>query len=535
MSFEINENGIDTSDEVTHLEFVGDSASDYDHEVSTFSKDITLMEKFLESACKKQKTSYSSSLRSLKITYYSKLSDNKILYVLRLYPNITSLNFEQSESFTDALLIIPQLRISQYPRCGLELLCIGGLKRYKPISDRTISAIAHSCPNLYHLSLKGCHNITDNSVNNLLQHIHNLKFLKLDQCRFITDSSIRNIANFCPKLEHLDIGTCDASDISICNIVHSCKNLKYLDIRCCRLVTDIVTNEIAQHCSNLEFLSIVGTNISKDALIKLNPKIKIKQDSTLDMGPEEELNNLRTSLVYLVQDLWLSYANLEDIVQYYEDKIKDEHYQKSIVELERDMRGTAERLGLMVSMYGLKEKINYQPTNPELDTIYAITDRASVKIHKHNLTYTMVEANNNTESTHQKLLQNKPLGDTSNHDPKGLQETGDKIASLIESMKKISISVNGRDTEAVCDSDLARQVLYKEIQISLRELLLIVKPEIQQDIINSIANPDITKKRKIPRKKSIFNDFSSLSSESDSGSDNDKNFTVNMVKAKKRD
>ncbi|RHZ76347.1 hypothetical protein Glove_198g80 [Diversispora epigaea] len=513
MPFEINENGIDTSDEVIHLEFVGDSASNYDHEVSTFSKDITLLEKFLESVCKKQKTSYSSSLRSLKITYYSKLLDNKILYILRSYPNITSLNFEQSESFTDASLIeiarsytnLESLNIHVKASCGLELLCIGGLKRYRPISDRTISAIAHSCPNLYHLSLKGCHNITDNSVNNLLQHIHNLKFLELDQCRFITDSSIHNIANFCPKLEHLDIGACDASNISICNIVHSCKNLKYLDIRCCCLVTDIVINEIAQHCSNLEFFSIVDTNISKNALIKLNPKIKIKQDSTLDMGPEEELNDLRTSLVYLVQDLWLSYVNLEDIVQYCEDKIKDEHYQKSIVELERDMRGTAERLSLMVSIYGLKEKINYQPTNPELDTNYAITEfvprdikyRAELvsKIYKHNLTYTMVEANNNIESVRQNL-----------------QEKNYKIVPVI-------VSVNGRDTEVVCDSGsecpiisyegaktldleidksppnttdkvvfrIIKQVSGKKIQISLRQLLKILKSEIQQDIINSIA------------------------------------------------
>src|SRR5207248_261085 len=136
----------------------------------------------------------------------------------------------------------------------LELLCIGGLKRYKPISDQTIVAVAHSCPNLCHLSLKGCHNITDVSVNRLLQRIHNLEYLELDQYRFITDSSICNIANSCPKLKHLDIGASDASDTTICNIVRSCKNLRYLDIRCYRLVTDIVIDEIAQHCSSLECL-----------------------------------------------------------------------------------------------------------------------------------------------------------------------------------------------------------------------------------------------------------------------------------------
>jgi len=137
----------------------------------------------------------------------------------------------------------------------------------------------------------------------LLQHIHNLEYLELDQCRFITDSSICNIANSCPKLEHLNIGASDASDTTICNIVRSCKNLRYLDIRCCRLVTDIVIDEIAQHCSSLECFGIQLTNVSKDALSKLNPKIKIKRDSVLDMGPEKELNDLQVTLVNLVQYL----------------------------------------------------------------------------------------------------------------------------------------------------------------------------------------------------------------------------------------
>ncbi|CAG8525164.1 2342_t:CDS:2 [Acaulospora morrowiae] len=163
----------------------------------------------------------------------------------------------------------------------------------------------------------------------MLQQIHNLNLTS--QCRLITDSFISDITNFCPKLEHLDIGGCDVSDIVICNIVRSC------------------------------------TNVGKDALSKLNPKIKIKRDSTLDMEPEE-LDELRTSLVYLVGDLWLTYANLGDIVQYCEDKIKDNYYQKSIVELKRDMRNMAERLGLMISIYGL------QPTNPELNTKFAITE-----------------------------------------------------------------------------------------------------------------------------------------------------------------
>ncbi|CAG8728072.1 6155_t:CDS:2 [Rhizophagus irregularis] len=208
MTSEIKENKINTSNkQVTHLEFVGDRTSDYNHELSVFGENITLLENFLESACNKQKTSYTLSLRSLKIIHYSRLSDNKILCVLRSYPNITSLNFEQT--------------------------------------------------------------------------------------------------------------------------------------------TDIVIDEIVQHCSSLEFLGIQSTNVSKDALSKLNPKIKINRDSVLNIGPENELNDLWVTLVNLVQHLWLTYANLEDIVQYYKDKIKDEHYQKSIVELERNMKSMAERFSLM--------------------------------------------------------------------------------------------------------------------------------------------------------------------------------------------
>ena len=47
-------NGTDTNnEEVTHLEFVGDRASDYDHELFVSGENIILLENFLESACNK--------------------------------------------------------------------------------------------------------------------------------------------------------------------------------------------------------------------------------------------------------------------------------------------------------------------------------------------------------------------------------------------------------------------------------------------------------------------------------------------------
>ncbi|RIB28225.1 hypothetical protein C2G38_2158561 [Gigaspora rosea] len=97
-------------------------------------------------------------------------------------------------------------------------------------------------------------------------------------------------------------------------------------------------------------------------------------------------------------------------------------------------------------------------------------------------------------------------------------------------------------------SRIIKHVSNKKIQISLRQLLKIVKPEIQQDIINLIANPDISRRNHTPsevkrkcnaRKKLIFNDtasesLSSSGSDSESSSDGE-DFTMGVVKVKKRD
>jgi len=94
----------------------------------------------------------------------------------------------------------------------------------------------------------------------------------------------------------------------------------------------------------------------------------------LDIEPKQELNDFRESLVNLGQDLWKTYANLGSIAQYCEGKINDKSYQRSVIELERDMRYMCERLGLMITMYGLKKKIDYKLEDPELETNFTITE-----------------------------------------------------------------------------------------------------------------------------------------------------------------
>ncbi|RHZ86772.1 hypothetical protein Glove_46g27 [Diversispora epigaea] len=75
-------------------------------------------------------------------------------------------------------------------------------------------------------------------------------------------------------------------------------------------------------------------------------------------------------------------------------------------------------------------------------------------------------------------------------------------------------------------SGIVKQVSGKKIQISIRQLLKIVKPEIGLEIIDLVANPDISRRKRTPckvkRKKIILNDTtSSSSSESVSDSESD--------------
>ncbi|CAG8724143.1 24164_t:CDS:1 [Dentiscutata erythropus] len=97
----------------------------------------------------------------------------------------------------------------------------------------------------------------------------------------------------------------------------------------------------------------------------------------------------------------------------------------------------------------------------------------------------MVEANNNIEPVHQNLLQS--------HDPKGLQENNDRnticqiITDEIAEILSLEIDKCLSNITDITVSGLVKQVMGKKIQISYYHLLKIVKPEVRQDIMNSMV------------------------------------------------
>ena len=107
--------------------------------------------------------------------------------------------------------------------------------------------------------------------------------------------------------------------------------------------------------------------------------------------------------------------------------------------------------------------------------------------------------------------------------------------------KNYETVASGNNTPKIV-SKFVKQISRRKISISLCQLLKIVKSEIRQEIINSIANPDTHKKRILceairkcqARKKLIFNDTTSESSSSSGSSsessNDDEDFTVDLVK-----
>ncbi|RHZ48894.1 hypothetical protein Glove_537g3 [Diversispora epigaea] len=112
-----------------------------------------------------------------------------------------------------------------------------------------------------------------------------------------------------------------------------------------------------------------------------------------------------------------------------------------------------------------------------------------------------------------------------------------------EGAKTLGLEIDKRSSNTTDKvvSRIIKQVSGKKIQISLCQLLEIVKPEIGLEIIDLIANPNIARVQRCKvKKKSVLNyPSSSFSSESGSGlefeSDSNNEMATYITRAKKRD
>jgi len=70
-------------------------------------------------------------------------------------------------------------------------------------------------------------------------------------CYPITDEFFCEIARLCPKLEGLQLESCDITDTSIYAIAHSCHNLRGLNIKDCHYLSDVAINTLISRNPNI--------------------------------------------------------------------------------------------------------------------------------------------------------------------------------------------------------------------------------------------------------------------------------------------
>ncbi len=170
------------------------------------------------------------------------ITDKSISCILNSCPNLRNLDIAYSKGdVKDASMLIQ--------RClSIEYLDFAGVMAFR--NDALIVAIIRASPNLRHLEI-GHNDIGDEVTEALAHTCHKLEYLDLDSCDFVSEPSICNVIRSCPKLQHLNLSYCNITSKTIEEIARSCLNLKFLDLEGCE-------------------------NISKKAMDQLNPNIHIK-------------------------------------------------------------------------------------------------------------------------------------------------------------------------------------------------------------------------------------------------------------------
>ena len=88
---------------------------------------------------------------------------------------------------------------------SLEVVTMAGLKG---ITDTVALTLAHSCPDIQHVSFRNC-DVTDVGICEMASGCPLLTLLAVAGVHCLTDKSIMALAEHCPHLEELYISGCD--------------------------------------------------------------------------------------------------------------------------------------------------------------------------------------------------------------------------------------------------------------------------------------------------------------------------------------
>jgi len=160
---------------------------------------------------------------------------------------MVEINLQGLERITDsslcALASCPDLR--EVFLCGCCL-----------ITDQGLEALAQGCLALRKLSLRGCHRLTDYGVAALaawqLKEQHavpsQLEILLLDECSTITDAAMVCVAHGCPALQEVSLRGClGIKGMGLLPLVDMCPNITAVDAVRCEISSQAVSYLTSEH------------------------------------------------------------------------------------------------------------------------------------------------------------------------------------------------------------------------------------------------------------------------------------------------
>ncbi|XP_078011353.1 F-box/LRR-repeat protein 4 isoform X2 [Phascolarctos cinereus] len=181
------------------------------------------------------------------------LNETCLEIISEMCPNLQELNLSSCDKLP------PQAFNHIAKLCGLKRLVLYRTK----VEQTALLSILNFCSELQHLSLGSCVMIEDYDViaSMIGAKCKKLRTLDLWRCKNITENGIAELASGCQLLEELDLGWCPTLQSStgcFANLARRLPNLQKLFLTANRSVCDTDIEELANNCSRLRQLDILG-------------------------------------------------------------------------------------------------------------------------------------------------------------------------------------------------------------------------------------------------------------------------------------
>ncbi|KAK6115614.1 hypothetical protein DH2020_007883 [Rehmannia glutinosa] len=156
--------------------------------------------------------------------------------VLSLVPKFTKLQFLILRQDTPKLQDDAVEKIASHCHDLQEL----DLSKSFSLTDRSLYAVAHGCPNLVKAA-------SDRALKAIGYNCDKLQYLNLGWCDRVGDEGVKSLAYGCPDLRALDLCGCVLiTDESVIALANNCLHLRSLGLYYCQNITDRAMYSLAQ-------------------------------------------------------------------------------------------------------------------------------------------------------------------------------------------------------------------------------------------------------------------------------------------------